>query len=131
MNKDGDYIEPFYPNEEFDDKSYKALAKLGNEVGVTTGRNRNIRWLDLTRLIKAIEQTGTNILIIQKWDILAKLSHFGLYYNGCFLMYSDLQDMLDFIKSKVVTLVDHLIFNGSPHPASLHQDLIRTGILND
>jgi adenylosuccinate synthase len=131
MNKDGDYIEPFYPNEEFDDKSYKALAKLGNEVGVTTGRDRNIRWLDLTRLIKAIEQTGTNILIIQKWDILAKLSHFGLYYNGCFLMYSDLQDMLDFIKSKVVTLVDHLIFNGSPHPASLHQDLIRTGILND
>jgi adenylosuccinate synthase len=131
MDKNGDYIEPFYPNEEFDNKSYKTLAKLGNEIGVTTGRDRNIRWLDLTRLIKAIEQTGTNILIVQKWDILASLSHFGLYYNGCFLMYSDLEEMVHFIKSKTATLVDHLIFNGSPNPGSLHQDLIATGILND
>lgn len=131
MSKDGDYIEPPYPNQEFNDKSYKTLAKLGNEIGVTTGRNRNIRWLDLTRLIKAIEQTGTNVLVIQKWDILSSLSHFGLYYNGCFLMYSDLEDMTDFIKSKIGTLVDHLIFNGSPDPVSLHHDFLKAGIIYD
>lgn len=132
MDKNGNYARPPYSHEEFNDKSYETLAKLGNEVGVTTGRNRSIRWLDLSRLINAINQTGTNILIVQKWDILTKLDHFGLYYNGCFLMYSDAEDMASFIKSKIMeTSVQHLIFNGSPDPTSLHQDLISTGVFYD
>lgn len=65
-----------------DQEHFDFLAKEGNEIGVTTGRNRQVRWLDANRLINAINQTGTNILVLQKWDILAKNSVYKYYYNG-------------------------------------------------
>ena len=49
---------------------YNDLVRVGNEYGVTTGRQRHIRFLDLNRLIKSIRRTGTNILVLQKWDVL-------------------------------------------------------------
>lgn len=74
LTQDG-YITPkFSPSTQaFIDKTYSQLQELGNEIGVTTGRRRKIRFLDVNRLINSINRTGTTILVLQKWDILESL----------------------------------------------------------
>ena len=66
------------------DELYNEIVAVGNEYGVTTGRRRGIRFLDLTRLINAVNDSGTNILVIQKWDILQEVS---LRYDNAFSYY--------------------------------------------
>jgi adenylosuccinate synthase len=74
LTQDG-YITPKFSSytQSFIDRTYSQLQDLGNEVGVTTGRQRKIRFLDMNRLINSINATGTTIVVINKWDILEQL----------------------------------------------------------
>lgn len=57
-----------------DDPAFDKLGDLGNEYGATTGRRRQCNWLDLTRLVKAININSVNRLIVSKFDILRELN---------------------------------------------------------
>ena len=46
------------------------IRKNGHEIGVTTGRNRDIGWLDIPALQHAIRTNGINQLVITKLDTL-------------------------------------------------------------
>lgn len=109
----------------WDDKYYKAYSALqtaGGEVGVTTGRLRNIRYLDLSRLIKAIQESGTTIVVLNKWDILSEVHSetfeaANYFYNGRFVscktveeMISHIKDIIGFRCSKVI----HTFISRSP-----------------
>ena len=77
---------------------YKTIQKVGSEYGVTTGRKRTIRFLDLNRLINAINGSGTNMLVLQKWDILQEAQSFDLepfkfYYNANLIEHDSLNTM--------------------------------------
>ena len=68
--------------------TYEALQEIGNEVGVTTGRKRAVRFLDVGALINAVNSTGTTILVINKWDILDSLPRLKSFpYNGGYSYY--------------------------------------------
>lgn len=86
-----------------DEEHFSFLAKEGNEIGVTTGRNRQVRWLDATRLIRSINETGTNILVIQKWDILSKNSVYKYYNNGTETVFYS----IDFMQKGLSALLKH------------------------
>lgn len=59
------------------------LAKLGNEVGATTGRPRQVNWLNLQNLVKAVRLNSVSTLVINKCDILQKLGKFVMFdVNG-------------------------------------------------
>ena len=45
------------------------IVKVGNEFGVTTGRKRRVNWLNMDKLIKTINFSGTTHFIISKVDI--------------------------------------------------------------
>lgn len=60
----------FQPN----DPIFNKLADLGFEFGATTGRRRQCNWIDLERLIKAIQINCVTDLIISKCDILRELN---------------------------------------------------------
>lgn len=96
---DGKYIEPDMVN--FDLKSiYKEIVKAGNEFGVTTGRERAIRFIDVSRLVNSVNGSGTNILVLQKWDILQEVDYsisnaFSYYYQGVLYTTSGLHSMID------------------------------------
>ena len=47
---------------------------MGNEYGATTGRPRQIGWLNLDDIIKSIKINGVNKLIINKVDVLEEVS---------------------------------------------------------
>lgn len=59
------------------------LAKLGNEVGSTTGRLRQTNWLNLQNLVKAVKLNSVSTLVINKCDIVQKLGKFVMFdVNG-------------------------------------------------
>lgn len=50
----------------------EAIGQAGNEVGVTSGRNRDVGWLDLVKLRYAL-QFGGDAMILTKADVLSDL----------------------------------------------------------
>ena len=51
----------------------RSIQRLGNEFGTTTGRRRQVNWLNLDKLIEAIQVSGTTNVVINKCDILKRL----------------------------------------------------------
>lgn len=63
-------VDPLFPEELLNDPILTKIGELGKEYGVTTGRRRIVNWLQLDKLIEAINLSGTTNLIISKCDIL-------------------------------------------------------------
>ena len=80
MTETGQLKEIKKENFDFED-IYEGIQKEGKEYGVTTGRKRKVRFLDVSRLIHSINATGTTHVVINKWDILEKLDACAYFFN--------------------------------------------------
>lgn len=69
-------------------KIFDDIADLGKEFGVTTGRRRQVNYLNLDALIKAININGVTDLIINKIDILDQLNHWAIIDRGNVVTFS-------------------------------------------
>lgn len=106
-------------------KTYKKIQNLGNEIGVTTGRDRAVRFLDVSALINAVNQTGTNILVINKWDILDSLTEnkrfplncgYSYYYQGHFQFSDfDMKKNIENLLKENCPQLKCVIHSASPH----------------
>jgi len=56
------------------DPIFDKLGDLGQEFGATTGRRRQCNWLNLDRLVKAMQVNCVTHLIVSKMDILRELN---------------------------------------------------------
>lgn len=65
------------PSEIFD-----KIREIGNEYGATTGRKRQVDWLDLDELLKATKINGVTDVILNKLDILQQVNDFRFYQDG-------------------------------------------------
>lgn len=90
--------DPLFPETLLSDPLLSKLGELGEEVGVTTGRKRKVNWLNLDKLIKAINLTGCTEVIIRKCDILQQLGVFNLFYLDSLKTFKSLEEMMEFIK---------------------------------
>lgn len=110
--------DPLFPASLLDDVMLRNIADLGQEFGVTTGRRRKVRWLDLDRLIKSINVTGTTHLVISKCDVVEELGTFGLYYRECLIdTFASMKNMKEFIINNVreeCPLIESIKFSYSP-----------------
>ena len=73
--------DPDFPDKLLEDNELKKLIEIGKEYGTTTGRIRKTQWLNLDKLIKAINISGTNNIIISKIDVLEIVGKFKYIYN--------------------------------------------------
>ncbi len=90
--------DPRFPEmNELTDPSLLKLADIGQEFGVTTGRARKVKWLNLNLLLKSIKITGTNKLIINKCDIFTQAGKFAIEWNEDIITFYNFADMKDFI----------------------------------
>jgi adenylosuccinate synthase len=97
---------------------FNEIRELGNEYGATTGRKRQIDWIDMDMLIKAININGVTILVINKLDILEKVGQYKLYCNGEICHYEDSIEFEEVIKLIVYSecaSVEKIIFSKSPY----------------
>jgi adenylosuccinate synthase len=58
------------------------IAQLGQEFGATTGRLRQVNYLNLNKLIKSVRMNGCTKIVCSKMDILQELNHWRLISNN-------------------------------------------------
>ena len=63
---------------ELSDSTGKSLARIGGEVGATTGRGRRCGWLDIPMLKRAMLVSGCKRLVLTKLDVLDSWEEIGL-----------------------------------------------------
>lgn len=110
-------VDPLFPKTLLDDPVLAKLGDLGQEYGVTTGRRRIVNWLNLDKLIQAINLSGTTHLVISKCDVISILGIFKLFYNGKLQSFNDYNEIVDFILDKInanCELVEQIYFSASP-----------------
>jgi len=91
-------IDPYF---DLDNEETKLIANLGNEFGSTTGRPRQIKWLNIDKLAFVVEKSGANILYMNKGDILEQANIFKAYYSNELLNFENIESMKSFISDKV------------------------------
>ena len=64
-----------------DDERFEQLRDIGQEYGATTGRPRQINWLNLDEVITACQMNGVTKLIINKMDVLRQVDCAWNYYK--------------------------------------------------
>lgn len=89
------------PYEEFD-----LIRELGQEYGATTGRPRQINWLDFDLLKMAARMNGTNKIVFNKMDILDKVEKWSAYDGQHILSFDSRDHMESWLTTKLQMLVD-------------------------
>jgi len=94
------------------------IREVGKEYGETTGRPRDIGYLDLQKLIDAINHTGVKKLFINKVDILEQTNIFKILdIDKQIKEFDNFEDMKEYIIGKLILLTeiftDNIIFSGS------------------
>jgi len=110
-------VDPLFPQSLLENPTLSRLGILGKERGVTTGRRRQTNWLNLTKLIEAINKSGTTHLILNKCDILEELNTFLLLINFEPVKFDSLKSMISFVKrtlKKECSLLEEIVFSYSP-----------------
>lgn len=114
--------DPDFPDELHNDEELNRIGLEGKEIGTTTGRTRTVNWLNMNKLIKSINMTGSTIIIISKVDILEKVKLFKLIYNNEVISFDTLIDMTNYINSTIhqkCMLVTNIIYSDSPEHVTI------------
>jgi adenylosuccinate synthase len=61
------------------DPIFGKIREAGDEFGATTGRPRQVNWMDFDNLQKAIDINGVNKLVISKLDVLEDVKRWSVY----------------------------------------------------
>jgi adenylosuccinate synthase len=103
---------------EGDSPLFELIRMKGEEFGATTGRPRQINWIDVNDLAKAININGVTNLIINKIDVLDSVGVFKAIVNGQEKTYVSLADMQFEIIKELRLLTNKefdLIFSTTPY----------------
>lgn len=109
-------IDPEFPEKLLEDNELLKLVEEGKEFGTTTGRKRKTNWLNLNKLIKATNISGTTDIIISKVDILENLKKFKIIYNDKIETFDDIKSMKEFIEQEIYNkcnLVKNILFSNN------------------
>ncbi len=71
------------------DDRFEKLREIGQEYGATTGRPRQIDWLNLDEVITACQMNGVTKLIVNKMDVLAQVENAWDWYKDGKLHFVD------------------------------------------
>ena len=80
---------------------FQHIQEAGNEFGATTGRPRQVNWLDMDDLIKATNINGVTTMIINKLDILEQLKVFKLVMFKTEYVFDSSDEFKEFIIDNV------------------------------
>ena len=83
----------FEPNESI----FPKIREVGEEFGATTGRPRQCNWLDLDALNKSININGATHMVLNKTDVLEKVSQWKLRHKGKLKNFKNQNDMFSYI----------------------------------
>lgn len=104
-------------------ESFFSLAKAGNEFGATTGRPRQVQYLNLDRLIIALNKTTTTHLIFNKCDVFEEISDFSYVFQNQICTFNSFKDfreeLIELLFNYAYTL-KHIQWFSSPLPQKVY-----------
>ena len=98
------------------DEVFEEIRNLGQEYGSTTGRPRQINWLDFDMLKMASRINGINKLVVNKMDILEQVNSWCLYDGPNLYEFKTREDIETWISGKMTLEVNRdveIIFSGN------------------
>ncbi len=98
------------------DEVFDQIREIGEEYGATTGRPRQINWLDYDMLKMACRINGINNLVVNKMDILEQVGSWCLYDGPNLYEFKTREDIEFWISGKVELEIDKdisVIFSGN------------------
>jgi len=97
------------------DERFEKLREIGQEYGATTGRPRQIDWLNLDEVNEACKMNGVDFLIVNKMDVLRQVdSAWNLYEDQLIVSCSDEKSFMDRIANYLDPSID-IEFQGQLH----------------
>ena len=100
---------------EGDDDTFAKIRDVGEEFGATTGRPRQINWLDMDSLKMALSINGVNKLVFNKADVLEEVNKFCLYSGINLFEFDTSKDMKYWIEKELEDKVYDITFSGNKH----------------
>ena len=110
-------VDPDFPTELNCNPNFREIQRLGKEFGTTTGRRRQVNWLNLDKLIQAVNVSGATDVVINKCDILEETGKFNLLFENKVRTFPSMDYMKAFIKLSIkmmCTDCNKLYFSSSP-----------------
>lgn len=98
------------------DEIFEEIRVLGEEFGATTGRPRQINWLDYDMLKMACRINGITKLVINKMDVLEQVNSWCLYDGPNLYEFKTREDIELWLAGKIELEVDKdidVIFSGN------------------
>ena len=88
------------------DEEFHLIRHLGQEYGATTGRPRQINWLDFDMLKMAARINGTNKLVINKMDIMEEVDLWRAFSGPHLLEFKSRDDIEMWLHARLQVEVD-------------------------
>ncbi len=86
----------YYTDE--NDPTFKRIQEAGQEFGATTGRPRKVNWVDINRVIMAMNINGVSEVIINKADVLREVGVYSMIYNNKVNTFSNIDSFKNFVQ---------------------------------
>jgi adenylosuccinate synthase len=96
---------------------FEKIREAGNEWGATTGRPRQVNWLNIDNLIKAIRVNGVTHLITNKVDILREIGEWRVISGDEVVNLGSEEEYRGFLTKKVLRTcetVQSIVFSSTP-----------------
>lgn len=110
-------FDPDFPDELLSNSELNMIGHAGEEYGTTTGRKRTVNYLNVDKLIKSINLSGTTHIIISKVDVIEELKIYKYIFNNSLLICASLKDMqteLEGILYGSCRLLKNIRFSNNP-----------------
>lgn len=71
------------------DETFKRIQQVGNEFGATTGRPRMVNWININKVLQAININGVTKLFVNKGDVLRDVGTYKIRYDDAIIEYPE------------------------------------------
>ena len=94
------------------DDIFQLIREVGDEYGATTGRPRQVNWMDFDLMKMAIDINGVNKLVINKMDVLDEVQRWCLYNGLSMYEFESRQDMEHWLLDELNDKQMDVVFSG-------------------
>ena len=109
-------VDPLFPPTLWEDEVLNKIIEIGGEMGTTTGRKRLVNWLNLKKLVEAINLSGVTKLIINKCDVLEEVGEFRYNFGLSGRVAGSLDKMKELLLEDITTSTEltkeDIVFSG-------------------
>ena len=99
---------------EGDDPIFPLIRQIGEEYGATTGRDRQINWLNWNLIERAININGVTNLVFNKIDVLEEVGRWSIIQDEILYEFDSGNDLQFWLKQNALELdVSNVLFSGN------------------